>query len=141
LTIAAHLHDDEPCSGVVYGTVSQSPATQPLEVFGFLVHGPAARSYHLAPRDLRLRELLSELDKLWPGFSGYVRSSHVYTYHPLAIPGFPAGRSPLDEGTHLLRAVDQGLYLAGDYLYNAHSDGAVKSAMDAAKRIAAELAR
>ena len=94
----------------------------------------------MVPREVRLKEIYAHLDALWPGLSGYVRTSYVYTYHPGALPVWPPGRSPLDELAQNLREPELGLYLAGDYLYNAHSDGAARSGMHAAERIARELA-
>lgn len=126
--------------GVVYGPSGESPAAAPLRVFSLLVHGPFAAAFHMVPRDTRLKEIYSHLDALWPGLSGYVRASYVYTYHPGALPVWPPGRSPLDELSQSLREPELGLYLAGDYLYNAHSDGAVRSGTHAAERIARELA-
>lgn len=126
--------------GVIYGPSGESPVASPLRVFSLLVHGPFAAAFHMVPREVRLKEIYAHLDALWPGLSGYVRTSYVYTYHPGALPVWPPGRSPLDELAQNLREPELGLYLAGDYLYNAHSDGAARSGMHAAERIARELA-
>ncbi len=126
--------------GVIYGPSGESPTASPLRVFSLLVHGPFAAAFHMVPREVRLKEIYAHLDALWPGLSGYVRTSYVYTYHPGALPVWPPGRSPLDELAQNLREPELGLYLAGDYLYNAHSDGAARSGMHAAERIARELA-
>jgi monoamine oxidase len=125
--------------GVVYGVPSEAPESSPTEAFSLLVHGQAAAAFHMVPRELRLREIHAELDKKWPGFASQIAASYVYTYHPGAIPVWPPGRSPLDDSAEKLRQPELGLYLAGDYLYNAHSDGAARSGMHAAERLAAEL--
>lgn len=126
--------------GVIYGT-EPSPPDQPLEVFSLLVHGPRAEAFHMTSHDEKRRELLAELDIMWPGFSRFVRSANIYTYHPAAIPTWPSGRSPFDErAQRLFRAFD-GLYLAGDYLVSSHSEGAVVAAQRQARAIALELTR
>ncbi len=127
--------------GVIYGVNEVAPRTQPLEVFSLLVYGAQARAFHMAPRDTKLRQLLGEIDALWPGFSAKVKSAHVYSYHPAAIPFWPRGRSPLDSKSELLRTPVLGLHLAGDYLFNAHSDGAARSAMHVAVGIGSELGK
>jgi monoamine oxidase len=124
--------------GVIYGT-EPTPPGQPLEVFSLLVHGARADAFHLTPHDEKRRELLAELEHMWPGFARFVRSASIYTYHPAAIPYWPQGRSPFDErAQRLFRAFD-GLYLAGDYLVSSHSEGAVVAAQRQAKAIALEL--
>jgi monoamine oxidase len=127
--------------GVVYGVVHPSPREQPLEVFSLLVHGRAAAAFHMIPREIKVREMLARLDQLWPGLSKHVRSSYVYTYHPAAIPVWPAGRSPLDRLAASLREPELGLQLVGDYTESAHANGAAKSAIEATARLAAELKR
>lgn len=125
--------------GVVYGTFGEPPKGSENEVFALLVHGQAAAAFHMVPRDIKLRELNTHLDQLWPGFSKQVQSTQVYTYHPGAVPVWPPGRSPLDELAQDLREPELGLHLAGDYLYNAHSDGAARSGIRAAVNVATEL--
>lgn len=125
--------------GVVYGTFGEPPKGAENEVFSLLVHGQAAAAFHMVPRDIKLRDLYSHLDQLWPGFSKQVQGTQVYTYHPAAVPVWPPGRSPLDELSQDLREPELGLHLAGDYLYNAHSDGAARSGIRAAERVATEL--
>jgi monoamine oxidase len=93
----------------------------------------------MIPREVKVREILTALDKLWPGLSRHVRSSHVYSYHPAALPVWPPGRSPLDPGARALREPELGLYLAGDYTYGAHSNGAAESGQRVAARITEEL--
>ncbi len=126
--------------GVVYGVMHESPASQPLEVFSLLIHGAAAGAFHMVPRELKVREILTALDKLWPGLSAYVRSSQVFTYHPAALPVWPPGRSPLDEGARSLREPELGLYLAGDYTLSGHSNGAAESGLAVAAQISRDLA-
>src|SRR5262249_1616560 len=125
--------------GVVYGVSHPSPPSEALEVFSLLVHGAAAEAFHMVPRDTKVRAILSALDALWPGLSGHVHASHVFSYHPAAIPVWPPGRSPLDEGARRLREPELGLYLAGDYLLSAHANGAAASAEAVAARISEEL--
>lgn len=127
--------------GVIYGVQGESPPEQPLDVFALLVYGMHARLFHMVPREVKVRALLDELDKLWPGFSKHVRASHVYTYHPASLAVWPPGRSPIDEGSELLRQPDFGAYLVGDYTLGSHSDSAARSGLSAAQRIAEELAR
>lgn len=126
--------------GVVYGVAHDSPPSQPLEVFSLLVHGTAAAAFHMIPRETKVHEILTALDKLWPGLSRYVRSSHVYSYHPAALPVWPPGRSPLDQGARALREPEGGLYLAGDYTFGAHSNGAAESGQRVAALIGQDLA-
>lgn len=128
--------------GVVYGPSGDpvsSMAGSQLEVFSLLVHGQAAAAFHMVPRESKLQAIYAQLDKLWPGLSKHVQTSQVYTYHPGAVPVWPPGRSPLDALSQALREPELGLYLAGDYLYSAHADGAARSGLQAAERIAAEL--
>jgi monoamine oxidase len=125
--------------GVIYGMASAQPKSAESEAFSLLIHGQYAAAFHMVPRELRLHDIYGELEKLWPGFTQFVKESYVYTYHPGAIPVWPPGRSPLDELSQKLRQPELGLYLAGDYLYNAHSDGAARSGIAAAERIAAEF--
>jgi monoamine oxidase len=125
--------------GVVYGVGNESPASQPLEVFSLLIHGAAAGAFHMIPREVKLREVLTALDGLWPGLSAHVRSSEVFTYHPAAIPVWPPGRWQLDVGGRGLREPEMGLTLAGDYTLGAHSNGAAESGLDAAAGIIQEL--
>ncbi|MBI2897759.1 MAG: FAD-dependent oxidoreductase [Deltaproteobacteria bacterium] len=126
--------------GVIYGINETTPDSQPLQVFSLLVYGMAANAWHMAPREQKVREALAELDRLWPGFSGHVRETHAYSHHPAAIPIWPPGRSPIDEGGDALRAPEMGLWLAGDYTLNAHSEGAVRSGLRVAREIARDLA-
>jgi monoamine oxidase len=125
--------------GVVYGVTHPSPPAEPTDVFSLLVHGDAAAAFHMIPRDTKVREILGALDRLWPGLSAHVRGSHVFSYHPAAIPVWPPGRSPLDAGGRSLREPELGLYLAGDYTVSAHANGAAESAEAAAARISEEL--
>ena len=125
--------------GVVYGVVGPDDSAEANEVFSLLVHGQAAAAFHMMPRELKLKEIYTQLDKLWPGIANKVQKSYVYTYHPGAVPVWPPGRSPLDALSEKLREPELGLYLAGDYLYNAHSDGAARSGIRVAERIAREL--
>ena len=126
--------------GVIYGAQSEAPKESKNEVFAFLVHGGPGYAFHMQPRDVKIKEMLTAMDKLWPGFSKLVVSSYVYTYHPGAISVWPTGRSPLDDKTQALRTPEDGLFLAGDYLWSGHSDGAGRSAIAAAATIATELA-
>jgi monoamine oxidase len=124
--------------GVIYGT-EPSPAEQPLEVFSLLVHGEAAERFHLTPHEEKRKELLAELERMWPGFSRFVRSTNIYTYHPAAIPFWPVGRSPFDAPAQILFRPFDGLYLAGDYLVSSHSEGAVIAGQRQARAIIEEL--
>lgn len=125
--------------GVVYGINEESPPTQPLEVFSLLVYGAAANGFHMAPREAKIRELLAEMDRLWPGFSGHVRQSHVWSYHPTAIAVWPPGRAPIDELGQAMLEPEGGLYLTGDWTWSGHSEGAVRSAMVQARKLAIDL--
>jgi monoamine oxidase len=125
--------------GVIYGVQHDSPPSQPLEVFAFLVYGLQARLFHMVPRDTKVKAMLDELDKMWPGFSKHVRASHVYAYHPTSLAVWPPGRSPIDEQSELVRTPELGTYIAGDWTISSHSDGAVRSGINVAKQIAQEL--
>ncbi|MBI5881765.1 MAG: FAD-dependent oxidoreductase [Elusimicrobia bacterium] len=124
--------------GVVYGFLEKPAASQTEMVFTLLVHGDYTRSY-LESRDKTRQRLLAELDKIWLGFSGFVKETHFYGYHPAATPGWGPGRSPLDSLHASLRTENVGLYLAGDYIYSSHADGTVKSGQDVAGKIAKQL--
>jgi monoamine oxidase len=126
--------------GVVYGVNEESPESQPLEVFSLLVYGAQANGFHMAPREMKIRELLAEMDRLWPGFSSHVKASHVYSYHPSAIAVWPPGRAPIDELGQAMLEPEHGVYLTGDWTWSGHSEGAVRSAMVQARKIAIELA-
>ena len=124
--------------GVVYGFLELPKPAQKKETFGLLIHGDFARPY-LEPQDKMRERLLAEMDKLWPGFSKYVLETYFYNYHPVATPGWPPGRSPIDTAQDSLRQENVGLFLAGDYIYSSHSEGSVISGRETAKKIAAEL--
>lgn len=126
--------------GVVYGVNEESPASQPLEVFSLLVYGAAANGFHMAPREAKVQALLAEMDRLWPGFSSHVKESHVWSYHPAAIAVWPPGRAPIDELGRAMLEPEHGVYLTGDWTWSGHSEGAVRSAMVQARKIAIELA-
>ncbi|MCK6547764.1 FAD-dependent oxidoreductase [Myxococcota bacterium] len=125
--------------GVIYGVRQEAPAGQPNQVFGLLVYGGEAGSFHMRPRDQKKQELLAELEKYWPGFSKYVKETHFYTYHPAALAMWPVGRSPLDAGSALWRTPDQGVHFAGDWTLGSHSDHAAKSGKAAAEQVAEAL--
>jgi monoamine oxidase len=127
--------------GVIYGVIRQSPDPEPFEVFSLLIHGVAAGSFHMIPREIKLKEINEALDKLWPGLSSHIHESYVYTYHPASIPVWPAGRSPADAEGKKLTQPEGGVYLVGDYTVSGHSNGAAESGIAAAERIAKELAR
>ena len=124
--------------GVVYGFPEIPPPSQKEEIFSLLIHGDYTRTY-LESRDKIRERLLTELDKMWPGFSKYVHGAHFFGYHPAATPGWAPGRSPFDSLHASLRQENVGLYLAGDYIYSSHADGAVKAGREAAKKIGKDL--
>jgi monoamine oxidase len=125
--------------GVIYGTREEGNATTDEDVFTLLIHGTAARKLHMRSHDEIVEELVVELSKLWPGFERYRHESYVYSHHPAAVAVWPPGRSPIDAQARSLFEPELGLYFAGDWLIGAHSDGAVISAQQAARRIAADL--
>ena len=98
-------------------------------------HAEHARAWHLAPHEAKRIQVVSELEKLWPGFSKYVMDSSTYTYHPSSVAFWPIGRSQIDEMSQALRTPNKGLFLVGDYLYGSHSHAAAQSAMDAVPKI------
>jgi monoamine oxidase len=120
--------------GVIYGPVDDG-------VFSLLIYGNHAQSFHMVPRETKLAEIKTELDRMWPGFATHVLQSFVYTYHPAALPVWPPGRSPLDEKAELLRTAERGIYFAGDFTEGAHSSAAAQSGIRVAKQIAAELTK
>ena len=126
--------------GVVYGFLATDRASKKQEIFTLLVHGDHARTY-LEPKDKIRERLLAEMDVIWPGFSKKVQGAYFYDYHPVATPGWPVGRSPLDELSESLRQENLGLYLAGDYVYSSHAEGAVLSGREVARKIADSLDR
>ncbi len=125
--------------GVVYGPAAQTNPHPDSLVFTLLVYGQHARAFHMVPQSAKLHEILTELERLFPGFTRHVGPAHVYSYHPAAVATWPAGHSPLDEYSELFRKADRGLYFAGDWTLNAHSDGAAKSGIRVAEQIAAEF--
>ncbi len=124
--------------GVIYGPRDKGNSAGET-VFGLLVYGLEAQAHHMKPRDAKRDEILAELDKLYPGFSQYVRAAYVYGYHPASVAYWPPGRSPLDEGSTLMRQPNEALFLAGDWLYNSHSEGAALAGLQTAKDVAAFL--
>ena len=126
--------------GVIYGAEPSEDPKANAVIFGLLVYGPAARKLHMKPHDVAARDLVAELEKLWPGIGHHVRETYLYSHHPAAVPLWPKGRSPIDEQAARLFEPETGVYLAGDYLVNAHSDGAVRSGQRVADRIARDLA-
>lgn len=125
--------------GTIYGVRTPSPSPQAKEVFSLLIHGSAARAFHLVPHEQKRAEVVAGLDALWPGFAKHVRGSAVFTYHPAAIPFWPPGRAPTDALAKGLFDSFEGLSLAGDYLVSSHSEGAVIAAQRQASAIAKEL--
>ena len=120
--------------GVIYGphaTDTQGPEI----VFSFLIYGPEAEAYHMAPRDSKRQEVLESMDVYWPGFSKYVKEVVFYSYHPAAVTYWPRGRSPLDAGSEAIRTPHQGLFLAGDWTESSHAEGAVRSAILAVDQV------
>lgn len=120
--------------GVIYGIVGKPSENQTEEVFTLLIHGKYAMFY-LDPQDKIKKDLISHLEKIWPGFSQYVKAAYFYGYHPGATPSWPVGRSPLDAKSKSLQKPVAGLYLVGDYIYSNHADGAVISAQKVAQII------
>lgn len=125
--------------GVIYGPHGQGNSGE--TVFSLLIYGPEAQAYHMRPRDIKRQETLDELDKLWPGFSKYVSATFIYGYHPAAVAFWPPGRSTLDDQSVLLRRPMDALFLAGDWLYNSHSEGAAISGLETARAVASFLKR
>jgi monoamine oxidase len=125
--------------GVIYGVNEESAASQRYEVFSLLVYGAEANAFHMVPRERKVKELLAELDALWPGLSSHVRDSHVWSYHPAAVPVWPPGRAPIDELGVAALAPEDGLYLTGDWTWSAHSEGAVRSAQTQARKLIQDL--
>jgi monoamine oxidase len=138
-----HLVVDRPSAGVqgfltngplgyVYGVVAEN---EDRAVFSLLPWGRHARAFHAA-RGARLRAVVAGLERIRPGLGRRVRAAHVYTHAPAAVPLWAPGRSPVDGGSALLRQPVNGLHFAGDYLYGAHADAAVRSGIAVARRIA-----
>lgn len=125
--------------GVVYGPASQTQPDPESLIFTLLIYGQSARAFHMIPQSDKIREIQTELENLFPGFSKHVRLAQVFSYHPAGVATWPVGHSPLDEYSELFRKSDQGLYYAGDWTLNAHSDGAASSGIRVAEQIAAEL--
>jgi monoamine oxidase len=126
--------------GVIYGPHATT-TTGPEIVFSFLIYGPQAESYHMAPRDTKRDELLKSMDQFFPGFSKYVKEVRFYSYHPAAVTYWPRGRSPLDAGSEAIRTPNLGLFLAGDWTESSHAEGAVRSAMLTVDKVTKFLGR
>jgi len=124
--------------GVIYGPHA-TDTNGPEIVFSFLIYGPEAEAYHMAPRDTKRVEVLEGMDTVWPGFSKYVREVFFYSYHPAAVTYWPKGRSPLDALSEAIRTPHEALFLAGDWTQSSHAEGAVHSAILAAEKVDAYL--
>ncbi|MBS2039298.1 FAD-dependent oxidoreductase [bacterium] len=120
--------------GVIYGPHA-TDTNGPEIVFSFLIYGPEAEAYHMAPRDIKRSEVLEGMDAVWPGFSKYVHETFFYSYHPAAVTYWPKGRSPLDELSEAIRTPHLGLFLAGDWTESSHAEGAVRSAILASEKV------
>jgi monoamine oxidase len=120
--------------GVIYGPHA-TDTNGPEIVFSFLIYGPEAEAYHMAPRDGKRKEVLEGMDTFFPGFSKYVHETFFYSYHPAAVTYWPKGRSPLDELSEAIRTPNQGLFLAGDWTESSHAEGAVRSAILASRQV------
>ena len=84
-------------------------------------------------------ELTQELEKLWPGFTKYIKKWEFHRYHPRAIAAWPVGRSRFDELSEAIRKPENSLYMAGDFTESSHSDGAVYSGLRVTKDILTHL--
>jgi predicted NAD/FAD-dependent oxidoreductase len=100
--------------------------------------GGFAASHPETPDDSLAKELISELDRLWPGFAGSVEFTRVFR-RAQGSPRFDVGayralarfrRVQADR-----RAAGRRLAFAGDYLCHASPEGAIRSG----ERAAAEL--
>lgn len=120
--------------GVIYGPHA-TDTNGPEIVFSFLIYGPEAEAYHMAPRDVKRGEVLEGMDAVWPGFSKYVHEAFFYSYHPAAVTYWPKGRSPLDQLSEAIRTPHEGLFLAGDWTESSHAEGAVHSALLASEKV------
>lgn len=126
--------------GVIYGARGEGDPNAATEVFALLVYGEYANALHMQPVHRVESMVVEELERLWPGFGKIVQSTYVYSYHPAAVPVWPPGRSPIDDASKSLWKPERGLYLAGDYLVNSHSDGAARSAVCQSDRLILDLA-
>ena len=126
--------------GVIYGVKGEGDPKADTDVFSLLVYGEYANNLHMQPVHRIESMAVEELSRLWPGFGKIVKASYVYSYHPGAVPVWPPGRSPIDDASKSLWKPEHGLYLAGDYLVNAHSDGAGRSAICQSDRLLLDLA-
>lgn len=126
--------------GVIYGVRGEGDPKSDTEVFALLVYGEYANNLHMQPVHRVESMVVEELERLWPGFGKVVKGSYVYSYHPGAVPVWPPGRSPIDDASKTLWKPEHGLYLAGDYLVNSHSDGAARSAVCQSDRLLLDLA-
>ena len=125
--------------GVIYGVRGEGDPNADTDVFGLLVYGEYANALHMQPVE-RVREIMvEELERVWPGFGKIVKAAYVYSYHPAGVPVWPPGRSPIDDGSKVMWKPEHGLYLAGDFLLNAHSDGAARSSICQTERLLFDL--
>ncbi len=125
--------------GVIYGIPNEPQSTGATDVFSLLIYGGEAAAFHMVPRENRIQNILHELEVLWPGVSQHVESTEIFTYHPGAIAVWPKNRSPIDALSQKIRTSLLNTHFVGDWLYNSHSDGAVRSAQNAANEIAGAL--
>ena len=114
--------------GVIYAGKSESANT---EVLNLLITGQHADQFNVRIASVNDVEshLLTEFNKLWPGFSAYVKQMYFYRYHPRAIALWPVGRSRFDALSDSLRQPQGRVYFAGDYTEDSHSNGAANAAI------------
>jgi len=108
-----------------------------------LVAAPAWSASHVdAPDDTLAKELLVLLDRLQPGASRAVSSTHVVR-HPDAYPLFPVGRyralARLRRVQADRRALGRRLYFAGDHLAGPSLEDALLSGLRAAADLTADF--
>lgn len=112
--------------GVIYDGNPHEEA--PAKILSLLVHGDSAEAFNMMPLDKVRVEIVSGLNKLWPGIKNEIQDIEFYRYHPRAIAAWPPGRSRFDELSNEIRRPENNLYLAGDFTESSHSDGAFISA-------------
>lgn len=119
--------------GVVYDANPDQKAK--TRIVSLLVTGPQAEAFNMMALDTVRGIISAGMERLFPGIGKDVKGMEFYRLHPRAIAGWPVGRSRFDELSNEMRRPENGVYFAGDFTENTHSDGAFMSAARVVRQI------
>jgi len=118
-----NISTDGPLATVVESTYGQPGAEGVLSIF---MIGNVATKYAKADEDHFFKDVLAELEKIWPGISDvYIHGSGIKNYWPHALPIFSPNY--LHEVQPALVKPEGKVFFAGDYTEQPGLDGAVHS--------------